>query len=256
MIPAQRQRRILSTVARKKVVGIGELTELLGVSHMTVRRDIRALEDEGRVLPVPGGVRLVERIVGEPARTLKAAMHAAEKRGIARAAAPLAPPGAAVYLDAGATCLALAEALAPRRDITVITNDFAVTAYLMRHAACDLYHSGGRVIRENDSCAGEEAARAIRAVNIDVAFISASSWDTRYISTPTESKVPVKRAVAASSATLVLVSDSSKYGKVGFFNAVPISECAVIVTDAGLDPRAREVLARCGPEILIARPEP
>ena len=219
---------------------------------MTIRRDIQTLVQEGRVLLISGGVRLAEQIESEPPRKVKATQCSAEKALIAREAAALVAPGATVYLDAGTTCLAIAAQLAQRDDIIVLTNDFAITAYLMESSRCELYHTGGHVIRQNESCSGESTARFIASVNIDVGFISAPSWDMDYISTPTESKVVVKRAVIAAAAHKVLVCDSSKYGKVGLFKAISLKDLNVIITDSGLDPFARKGMLAAGLSIIIA----
>lgn len=255
MIPAERQRSILATLAKKGVASIAELTEQLGVSHMTVRRDIQLLESQGRVIQVSGGARLPERLVSELSHKRKMTLQAHEKQAIARAAAALVPPQATIYLDAGTTCLALARELAARDDIVIVTNDFAVCAYLMEKSSCTLYHTGGKVLRENESAVGESAALFIRSVNIDIAFISASSWNAKHISTPSEDKVPVKRAVAAAAARRVLVCDAAKYGKVGFFNALSLSDIDTVITDRSLDPGVCEALARTGTDVIIAEAE-
>jgi DeoR/GlpR family transcriptional regulator of sugar metabolism len=243
---------ILHTLAQHGIASIVELTKSFDVSHMTVRRDIEHLGREGRALPVSGGVRLAEHLETEPSRKVKTALQSHEKALIAKAAATLVTPGSTVYLDAGTTCLAIAAQLAQRDDITVLTNDFAVVSYLMECSQCELYHTGGRVLRKNASCIGESAALFIASLNIDIGFISASSWDMRYISTPTEAKVPVKQAVVAASATRVLVSDATKYGKVGFFKAIALKDIDVIITDSGLDPQVRKAVALAGSKIIIA----
>ena len=252
MIPAQRQQTILDLLAEQEIVSIAQLTDSLGVSHMTVRRDIQTLEQEGHVITVSGGVRLAEYIDAEPSRKVKKTLQSAEKALIAKAAARLVTPNATVYLDAGTTCLAIAIELADRDDITVVSNDFAVVAYLTENSRCKLYHTGGNVLRQNESCVGESAARFIASLNIGIGFISASSWDMNYISTPTESKVPVKQAVAAASARRVLISDSTKFGKIGFFKAVPMKEIDILITDSGLDEHARKAMTALGMTIMIA----
>ena len=122
----------------------------------------------------------------------------------------------------------------------------------MEYSQCELYHTGGYVLRKNESCIGEHAAHFIASLNIDIGFISASSWDMRYISTPTESKVPVKQAVVAASTRRILVSDATKYGKVGFLKAVSLKDIDMIITDSGLDPLVRKAMTAAGAKIVIA----
>ncbi|WP_246149224.1 DeoR/GlpR family DNA-binding transcription regulator [Skermanella pratensis] len=252
MIPAERQHFITSSLAGRGVISIAELTELLGVSHMTVRRDIQQLERDGHVMTVPGGVRLPERISVEPSHVVKSRLQHEQKAAIGRTAAALVPEGAVVYLDAGTTTLEIARRLPERSDITVVTNDFVVAGYLARHSACRLYHTGGEVERENQSCVGDTAAQAIRRYNFDIAFLSTSSWGMRGVSTPAENKIPVKQAIVQSAVKAVLVTDSSKYGKVGTFNAVPLEALGAVVTDDRLAPNVRDAIARMGITVHIA----
>lgn len=253
MIPAKRQQLILAALADRSVLSITELMDWLGVSHMTVRRDIQKLEQDGRVLSVSGGVQLSQKITSEPSHLVKRSLQFDEKEAIAELAAELVQPGMSIYLDAGTTSLALAERIALRPDLIVVSNDLAVVNLLVQRSNCLLYHTGGQVLRENQSCVGDSTTQFLHGLNIDVAFLSASSWNARWISTPTEAKVSVKKAAVAASSKRVLICDSSKYGKVGIFNAVPIRALDHIITDDGLPENAREALASSGVELTIAK---
>lgn len=255
MIPAERQKLILARLTGRGVLSITELTELLGVSHMTVRRDIQQLEREGRVMSVAGGISLPEKIQAEPSHLAKVTMAHAEKVAIGRLALTLVPPGAVIYLDAGTTTLEIALGLAGRDDIAVVTNDFVIADFLTRESRCRLYHTGGQVERENQSCVGDPAAEAIRRFNFDVAFISTSSFGLRGVSTPSENKVAVKRAIAQSAARSILVTDSSKYGRIGTFNSVPLEALSAIVTDSGLPESVCAAIRARGIALHIATAE-
>lgn len=253
MIPVERQNFILDALARAGVLSIATLTRELGVSHMTIRRDIHQLEREGRVMSVAGGIRLPERIHVEPSHQTKAGLFHAEKAAIGAHAAAMIEPGGTIYLDAGTTTLEIARHLVDRDDLTVVTNDFMVSALLTGNGRCRLHHTGGRIERENRSCVGEGAADAIRRFNFDMAFLSTSSWGMRGISTPAEEKTVVKRAAVECSQKRILVTDSSKYGKVGAFFAVPLEELSMIITDDAMPPAARAALRDSGVELEIAR---
>lgn len=258
MIPAERQQHIRELIDAKGLVSIADAAKSLGVSRMTVRRDMQALERQGAATLVSGGARRVGRIGFELPLAEKHDLRAAEKAAIAQRAADLVHPGMAVFLDAGTTCLAVAEAIAARpelRDsILAVTNDFTIVAHLMAHAACRLYHTGGEVLRDNKSCIGETSARVISGLNLDLAFLSSSSWNAEWISTPNEAKIAVKQAILKATHATVLVSDSSKFGRLGFFNAVRPREMAGIITDTGLPAPARERLTRMGINLMLAEP--
>lgn len=253
MIPAERQHFILANLADRGAMSIAELTELLQVSHMTVRRDIHQLEKAGRVMQVSGGVKLPERLAFEPSHTVKSGIRHDQKEKIGRIASGLIPPGAVIYLDAGTTTLEIAHNVVDRSDLTVVTNDFMVAAYLSTNGSCRLYHTGGLVERENQSCVGDATAEAIARFNFDVVFISASSWTVGGITTPSESKRPVKRAAVRNARRSVFVSDSSKYGVVGAFNILSLDAFDVIITDDGLPASAVEAIEHLGVEVTVAR---
>lgn len=253
MIPRERQQQIVNLLAERGVVSITELTERLQVSHMTIRRDIQKLEEQGSVLSVSGGASLTQRIRSEPSHAAKRSLMQDAKVAIAQAAADQVEQGSSVYLDAGTTSLELARFLAPREDLMVVTNDFMVCAYLIEQGCCRLYHTGGQVIRTNQSCAGEATAHFLRNLHLDIAFLSASSWDAMGISTPDEQKVPVKRAVVEAAANRILICDSSKYSKVGTFNVVGWEAIDQVITDAAFPEGAEEVFALHGVKLTRAK---
>ncbi|KJG57080.1 DeoR faimly transcriptional regulator [Photobacterium kishitanii] len=250
MIPAERQKTILALLSKQEVISINELVEQLGVSHMTIRRDIAILEKKGKVLSVSGGVQLTQLIHHEASHEAKATQHFGEKERIGKLASTLIKENSTVYLDAGTTTLEIARELAPRSDLLVVTNDFVIANYLMQHSTTEIYHTGGRIDRENQSSIGSKVADFLEGMNIDLAFVSTSSWNLKGISTPSEPKVIVKKAIAKSAQTVVLVSDSSKYGKIGIFHALDIEEFNVVVTDENLSPAVSTELKEKGISIL------
>ncbi|SDB80422.1 DNA-binding transcriptional regulator of sugar metabolism, DeoR/GlpR family [Raineyella antarctica] len=258
MIPLERRRRILSVLEERGTARISELCELLDVSHMTVRRDIGALEELGRVASVPGGVSLPARLVLDQSHAVKEGIRQEEKTAIAQQAASMVGPGELVLLDAGTTTLALARALADRADLTFITNDLAIATYLSEHAASEeLYLAAGKVDRANLSTEGAQTAAAIAEYNIDIAFLSTSSFDLRGLSVPTEAKKVVKRAIVENSTRTVLLTDSSKYGKVADLRAARLSELDAVITDSGLPEPARTAIAQQDvPLVLVDVPSP
>lgn len=250
MIPLERHQQILSLVAERGVVSIAELTERLGVSHMTIRRDLQKLEEQGTVMTVSGGVQSTNRLASEPSHLAKTTMYSREKMAIGQCAARHIPRHSCVYLDAGTTTLALARELLERDDLLIVTNDFVIAGLVMESGSCRLIHTGGTVCRENRSSVGEAAARSLRQLAIDIAFISTSCWGPHGLFTPDESKVAVKQAATAASSKRVLLSDSSKYGKIATHLALPLTQFDELITDAALTPAEREALAG-GPWALV-----
>ena len=308
MIPVERRQIILEMVAEKGIVSIAELTDRMNVSHMTIRRDLQKLEQQGAVVLVSGGVQSPGRVAHEPSHQVKTALAMTQKAAIGKLAASLVQPGSCIYLDAGTTTLAIAQhlihmesltvvtndfviadylldnsnctiihtggavcrenrscvgeaaatmlrSLIHMESLTVVTNDFVIADYLLDNSNCTIIHTGGAVCRENRSCVGEAAATMLRSLMIDQAFISASSWSVRGISTPAEDKVTVKRAIASASRQRVLVCDATKYGQVATWLALPLSEFDQIITDDGLPESASRALAKQDLSLLVAKNE-
>lgn len=233
MLPDERRIYIYSYLHQHAHAAISDLVKLLNVSHMTIRRDLKDMENEGKVSLISGGAKLNDALIQELPYIEKAMLHHSVKRNIGRVADNLIEPGSVVYLDAGTTTYEIARLIASKmKKLTVITNDFMIAEFLMSAPLIELYHTGGRVDARNRSSVGHSAARFIREHNIDIAFISSSSWDAeRGISTPDEGKMLVKHAVLASSRRKVLVSDSSKYGKYGMFHICALEEVDDVICD-------------------------
>ena len=210
------------------------------------------MDAQGAVLSVSGGVHSADRLAAEPSHLTKSALYNEEKRAIGRTAARQIPRNSCIYLDAGTTTLALAREVVDRDDLLVVTNDFMVANLLMEASQCRVIHTGGTVCRENRSWVGESAARSLRHLAIDIAFISASCWGPRGLFTPDEDKVMVKQAVSEVSSKRVLLSDSSKYNRIATFLALPLESFDRVVTDTHLSESARELLSAESCELILA----
>jgi DeoR/GlpR family transcriptional regulator of sugar metabolism len=239
LIPEQRQRRILELLDAHGVLSIHALTEDLGVSTMTVRRDIANLQAAGQVQPVQGGVRLATRHVSQPPneRRERETLGASQKRAIAEEAARLVDDGMTVFLDAGTTCEAIVPHLAKRAGVTVLTNDPRSGLALLAFPQLSVILTGGELDPVTAAMGGQLAAATVSAVNFDLAFVSTSAWSMdRGVMAPALGNVQVKTAAMKAASSSVLVADSSKYGAVARFRVAPLEDFAVIVTDDALAP--------------------
>lgn len=254
MIPEQRRDFIYRYVHEKNVASFNELAELMNVSHMTVRRDIQTLEEEGKIVAINGGVKLNNLLKMELPWREKAELRHDIKRRMGELAALLIEPGQTLYLDAGTSLFEVAKAVAASHcfNLTVVTNDFSISHYLMDMPHISLYHTGGLVDQRNRSCVGKSAAGFLQTLNIDVAFLSSSSWDVeRGMSTPSEGKASVKEAVLKVSRRRVLVSDSSKFGKYGLFHICDLEQLTDIISDDALLAAAQTAIGEKGVKLHL-----
>lgn len=255
MIPEQRRERLVKELRRAGVLSVHELCDLLSVSHMTVRRDISALERDGRVYSVPGGVKLARQINTEPSYLDKSVTEVAEKQAMARAAATLVTSGQMIYLDAGTTIGHMVPFIWEIDELTVVTNDLTTAALLIDHPSIELFHIGGRVDRRNRSVVGDIAARSMSEFNLDLAFISTSSWDlNRGSTTPSEAKVMLKRAAMRAAATSVLIAGAAKYGSFGTLKVAPLDQFHHVITDTALSEHTANEIRLTGVHVELTNP--
>lgn len=251
MIPAERQKMLLHVISQQDIVSINSLAEMLNVSHMTIRRDIQKLEEEGKVISVSGGVQALDRLTVEPTHDDKSLLSPQQKLAIGTKATEFIPENSTIYLDAGTTTLEIAKQLTARNDLLIITNDFVIANFLMINGNSELIHIGGKVNKLNRSSVGELAAEFLRQLSIDIAFISTSSWSLKGLTTPDENKIPVKKAIVQASRKNILVSDSTKYGKVATFLLFPLTTFDCIICDKELLANAQEAISEMKIQLVL-----
>lgn len=157
--------------ARADVARAAQLMESFNCSHMTVRRDIAALEEAGFVYTVPGGVRIASHLNSEPSHQSKAVVEQPQKQAIARRAAEGLRSGMSIYLDAGTTMLSFVPHIVELSDMTVVTNDFQIVRELASATHVNVIHIGGQLDHKNLSSVGTlAAATGIRQSGIDLAL--------------------------------------------------------------------------------------
>ncbi|UQN28890.1 DeoR/GlpR family DNA-binding transcription regulator [Brachybacterium kimchii] len=253
LIPEQRRKEILRLVRTEGVVSYRRLTELLGVSQMTVRRDVAVLAEQGRARSTQGGVAAEPREREEPQRAEKARSDVEQKHEIARRAAGLVEDGMSVYLDAGTTVQGLRGELEERRGLTIVTNDLSTAAAFLDHPDAELIMIGGRIDKDNQSSVGRLAEMALDQLTVDIALLSCSVWDVAHgLTTPVEAKVGPKRAALASSTRSVLLADSSKYGLFAQYKVMRLTELDAVITDDRLPQEERRALRQSGVVLDLA----
>jgi DeoR/GlpR family transcriptional regulator of sugar metabolism len=260
VLAQQRQALILEEVRRNGGVRVSDLTRQLGVSDMTIRRDLEALADRGLVEKVHGGATaLAEHSTHEPGFEAKSSRQRREKDAIARHAASLVRPGSAIGVSAGTTTYALAPYLSEIAGITVVTNSIPVADVLYRAGRPDqtVILTGG-LRTPSDALVGPFAVTAIRSLHLDLIFMGVHGMDARSgFTTPNLMEADTDRALVAAGRRLVVLADHSKWEMVGISSIAALADADVVVSDDGLPDDAREALkAEVGELVLIEPDEP
>ncbi|MER5750388.1 DeoR/GlpR family DNA-binding transcription regulator [Streptomyces sp. NPDC002088] len=261
LLAEQRRALILDEVRRRGGVRVNELTRKLGVSDMTVRRDLDALARQGVVEKVHGGaVPVVEASTHEPGFEAKSGLELSAKEDIARAAARLVAPGSAIALSGGTTTYALAHQLVDVPDLTVVTNSVRVADVFhvaqrtsgQRQGAATVVLTGG-VRTPSDSLVGPVADQAIAALHFDVLFLGVHGISVEAgLSTPNLAEAETNRRLVQSARRVVVVADHTKWGTVGLSSFAALEQVDTWVTDAGLPARIRTEIAEHVRRLVVA----
>ncbi|MEG8274923.1 DeoR/GlpR family DNA-binding transcription regulator [Streptomyces sp. AHA2] len=261
LLAEQRRSLILDEVRRRGGVRVNELTRKLGVSDMTVRRDLDALARQGVLEKVHGGaVPVVEASTHEPGFEAKSGLELSAKEDIARAAAKLVAPGAAIALSGGTTTYALAQQLLDVPDLTVVTNSVRVADVFHaaqrssgpRQGAATVVLTGG-VRTPSDSLVGPVADQAIAALHFDLLFLGVHGISVEAgLSTPNLAEAETNRRLVQSARRVVVVADHTKWGKVGLSSFAALEQIDTLVTDAGLPDEARGVVTEHLRRLVVA----
>jgi DeoR/GlpR family transcriptional regulator of sugar metabolism len=254
-LAGQRQQLIVDEVRRRGAVRVSELTELLGVSDMTVRRDLDVLAAAGLLEKVHGGATAPGRpSAHEPGFEAKSHRQLEEKEAIARAAAELVEPGRAIGLTAGTTTWRLAHHLLDVPDLTVVTNSIRVADVLDREPRPDrtVVLTGG-VRTPSDALVGPVAVTTLRSLHIDVLFLGVHGMaEDAGFTTPNLLEAETNQAFVASAERCVVVADHTKWGVRGLSRIARLADADVVVTDGGVRGEARSALEEHVGRVVVA----
>src|SRR5206468_9899439 len=254
MLARQRQGLILSRVREDGGVRVVDLARDLGVSDMTVRRDLELLHNQGLIEKVHGGATAVPgSALFEPGFAAKSSLQEPEKEAIASAAVALVEPGTAIGISAGTTIYALARRLVDVAGLTVVTNSVPVADVLHRAGRRDqtIILTGG-VRTPSDALVGPSAVSALRTVHVDLVFVGVHGMDPHSgFTCPNLLEADTDRALIEAGRRLIVVADHSKWGVIGISSIARLDQADVLITDSGLEPEARAVLTRSVRSLVV-----
>ena len=254
MLARQRQAFILDRVREDGAVRVADLVRTLGVSDMTVRRDLELLQDRGLLEKVHGGATSIPgTALFEPGFAAKSALQQREKEAIAAAAVTLVEPGMAIAVSAGTTTYALAQRLTTVPGLTVVTNSIPVADVLHQVGQADqtIILTGG-VRTPSDALAGPFAVAALRTVHVDLVFMGVHGMDLRSgFTCPNLLEADTDRALIEAGRRLVVVADHAKWGVIGISSIARLDQADVLITDSGLESDARATLSAAVRDLVV-----
>ncbi|WP_333572435.1 DeoR/GlpR family DNA-binding transcription regulator [Sphingomonas sp.] len=222
---------LLELLAQRGQWSIGELAGRFDVSEETIRRDVRQLEQAGRVQKIHGGVCLPGGVLEPPYRQ-RLRDQAEAKQRIADRAVALVQPGMTLMLDSGTTTLWLARALGHVRDLTVITNSMEIAAQVLGHPGQRLFVAGGAIDPDYHAAFGSEAIDYCRQFAPDLTILSMGAVDPlRGFLDFDAGEAAFKRSLLPQARRVAVLCDATKFDKSGFVHVAQFGDVHDLVTD-------------------------
>jgi DeoR/GlpR family transcriptional regulator of sugar metabolism len=261
-----RRHRILERVAAEQTIHVADLASELGVSEMTVRRDIGRLERDGFLRRTYGGATAHLTRSLDVAFNARALRHPREKRLIGMRAASLvdaslAGPSSALFLGIGTTTEQLARYLHPRDGLTIVTASVPA-ASLLGTRPVRVVLLGGTVLRDELTCVGPIAVSTLDRYRFDVAVIGAAGLSAAWgVTELNDEEAEIQRHAVERATRLVVLADGSKLGLATSAVVCPARAISTIVTDASAPSAELSALRELEIDVVVAeavpaRPEP
>jgi DeoR family transcriptional regulator of aga operon len=248
----ERRRHILSLIQSEGRVLVGELSRNLGISELTVRKDLEYLHSKGLVQRTHGGaLRIQSSALFDPTLQEKQKQHSKEKQRIAAAAAAMVEEGQCVMLDSGTTTTAVAHALRSFAQLTVITNAVNIAAELAS-TDFEVILVGGSLRKNSFSLVGPLAEDVLQEMHADIVFLGVDGFDPEVgVTTPNLLESRVNRAMVKAARRVVTVCDSTKFKRRSLSRIVPPSEIHCVITDRDLPSEIAAALKTQNIEVIL-----
>ena len=236
MAMAERRECIVDFVNREGSITFSQLKEEFpDVSEMTLRTDLKALDEQRQIIRVHGGAKSVGFAVGTDdllARRVGRRSH--EKLAIAQKAAALISPGRTIFIDSGSTTTALAEAMVDM-DLLVFTNSLTVATELARMERIQTFFVGGRLNRFSMSTTGARAIEYVRSMTFDRVFLGVTGYQRgEGFSCGSDDEAVFKATLVERAHKCVVLMDSSKEDRPSTFRVCKLADINTLVSDGGL----------------------
>jgi len=253
-LPAERQLRILDILREQFTIRSSNLSELMGVSEMTIRRDLDLLEQKGLIERTHGGaIFRQERVAGKFEYQNSIKENPQEKERIARKAAALIEPNDTIYIGSGTTAAQVIRYAEPAMPFTIFTNNIGVTVEITDMAA-ELVLLGGTYNLTTHSLAGPLTMEMIRQVNATKVFLGADGVSlSAGVTTPNLDIAVIERSMARHTRGQVIVmADHPKFGLAAEMSISPLKHIDVIITNRKLPIDFCNTLESLNVEVALA----
>jgi DeoR family transcriptional regulator of aga operon len=249
---AERHKFILDKLHEEGNLNVINLYKELKVSSVTIRKDLKLLEEKGLLFRTHGGATLrnpytIDRPVNE-----KEKLQASEKSKIGMLAAQLIEPNDSIIIASGTTVMALAKSIQNKQNLTVITSALNVALELIQHPEIEVLQLGGILRKSSSSVTGPYAQNVLADFSCTKLFLGVDGIDLEFgLTTTNGMEAHLNKQMIEASQKVIVLSDSTKFGKRGFGKICGLENVDRIITDSGISEHFVTQLKNLGIEVTI-----
>ena len=248
----ERQNRIMEIMRQQNAVSVATLSSLMKVSEVTIRKDLTMLEEQHMLYRVHGSAILVNRYINDRSVAEKEKLYADEKHAIGVYAARLIGPDDTIMVASGTTTRAMAREIGQNDRLTVITSAFSVASELSTRRSVDVIQLGGMVRRSSLSVLGPFAEQMLGSLSCSKLFMGVDGVDLDYgVTTTNHIEASLHKQMIASVQKVIVLADSSKFGRRGFSKICDMSAVDQIITDDKAPASVIERLQESGVDVTV-----
>ncbi len=231
MLNQPRLDEILRLINLQQRVKAADLAKAMQVSEETIRRDLKHLEEVGKLRRIHGGAVLPKPNEEQPLQ-VRSRIQMRAKTRLAACAAELVQEGMALFLDTGTTTLALAQQLTRFKALRVVTNSLDIGLLLTQHSANQVLMAPGDIRRNDNALIGPHTLAFAAGFHYDIAFMGIGAVDAELgLMDYEEPEAHLRRTLTASCRRSVILADDAKFGHRTFINTLPFSAVDTLVSN-------------------------
>ena len=249
----ERRRYILDQIAKDGFVKVAELAKTLGVTQVTIRKDLNHLETYGALQRAHGSAIQPVQQNTDPGLNVQKLINFEQKQKIAEAAVSLIKSDDSIFLASGSTITVFAENLKPKGKLNVVSISVNISAHLGDIPGITVMQVGGVLYGNTLSVLGAEASKTIENLYCSKVFFGVDGIDPEYgLTCGTGEEASITQKMMNSSQTTIVLADSSKIGKRGFARICDIADVDVLISDSGMPMDIRRKIEDLGVTLIIA----
>lgn len=249
---AKRHKYILGELEKDGYVRVQELSDRLGVSEVTIRKDLKDLESRRLLHRSHGSASMVTPLIGDRHIDEKEKVQVEEKRRIAQAANELLEKDDRIIIASGTTVLAFARKISDQFPLTVITPSVKVTLTLCYRDNVEVIQLGGIMRKSSASAIGPYAENLLEEMMCNKLFIGVDGIDMEYgLTTSNMGEAHLNQHMLKAAQKVIVLADSSKFGKRGFGKICNINQIDQIITDTNAPASAVQIMRDKGIDVVL-----